>query len=245
MTDSAGYSDIIFGLFWLLGFQFSPRLAELGETRFWRIDPKANYGALNGLARHRVKTVLIAQHWDDFLRVAGSLKMGTVRASELIRSLQRGGRASSLGRAIGELGRIPKTLHLLNFIADPNYRRHILNQLNRGEGRGRISRKVFHGQRGELRQRYREGQEDQLGALGLIVNALILWTTRYMDAALNHLRATGAEVRKEDLARLSPLSHKHFNMLGRYHFAVPEEVLRGELRPLRDSNDADEELLIA
>jgi hypothetical protein len=88
------------------------------------------------------------------------------------------------------------------------------------------SRKVFHGQRGGLRQRYREGQEDQLGALGLVVNALILWTTRYMDAALTHLRATGAEVRKEDLARLSPLCHKHFNMLGRYHFAVPEEVLR-------------------
>ena len=111
MTDSAGYSDIIFGLFWLLGFQFSPRLAELGDTRFWRMDLQANYGALNGLARHRVKTVLIAQHWDDFLRVAGSLKMGTVRASDLIRSLQRGGRASTLGRAIGELGRLPKTLH--------------------------------------------------------------------------------------------------------------------------------------
>jgi hypothetical protein len=60
-----------------------------------------------------------------------------------------------------------------------------------------------------------------------------------MDAALNHLRVTGTEVRKEDLARLSPLSHKHFNMLGRYHFAVPEDVLRGELRPLRDLNDAD------
>ena len=44
------------------------------------------------------------------------------------------------------------------------------------------------------------------------------------------LHATGADVKKEDLARLSPLSHKHFNMLGRYHFAVPEEVLRGELR---------------
>jgi TnpA family transposase len=80
------------------------------------------------------------------------------------------------------------------FTCSVRHRRHILNQLNRGEGRGRISRKVFHGQRGELRQRYREGQEDQLGALGLVVNALILWTTRYMDAALNHLRATGAEV---------------------------------------------------
>jgi TnpA family transposase len=88
------------------------RIAALGERP-------------NGLARHRVKPALIVQHWDDLLRVAGSLKMGTVRASELIRSLQRGGRASTLGRAIGELGRIPKTLHLLNFIADQNYRRHM------------------------------------------------------------------------------------------------------------------------
>jgi TnpA family transposase len=70
MTDSAGYSDIVFGLFWLLGFQFSPRLAELREARFWRIDPKANYGVLNGLARNRVKIALITQHWDDLLRMA-------------------------------------------------------------------------------------------------------------------------------------------------------------------------------
>ena len=84
-----------------------------------------------------------------------------------------------------------------------------------------------------------------MGALGLVVNALILWTTRYMDAALNQLRATGAEVRKEDLARLSPLSHKHFNMLARYHFAVPEEILRGALRPLRVPEAADEELQVA
>jgi Tn3 transposase DDE domain len=90
--------------------------------------------------RSVVKTLPPFQHWDDLLRIAGSLKMGAVRASELIRSLQRGGRGSTLGRAIGELGRIPKTLQLLNFIADSNYRRHILNQLNRGEGRGRLAR---------------------------------------------------------------------------------------------------------
>ena len=77
-----------------------------------------------------------------------------------------------------------------------------------------------------------------MSALGLVVNALILWTIRYMDAALNHLWATGADVKKEDLARLSPLNNKHFNMLGRYHFTVPEEVLRGELRPLRLPEEA-------
>ena len=47
-----------------------------------------------------------------------------------------------------------------------------------------LSRNVFHGKRGELRQSYRHGQEDQLGALGLIVNVIVLWNTIYMDAAL-------------------------------------------------------------
>jgi TnpA family transposase len=47
MSDTAGYSDLVFGLFWLLGYQFSPRLADLGESRFWRMDPKADYGALS------------------------------------------------------------------------------------------------------------------------------------------------------------------------------------------------------
>jgi TnpA family transposase len=69
MTDTEGYSDIVFGLFLLLGYQFSPRLADIGESRFWRIDPKADYGPLNGLARQRVKIALISQHWEDLLRV--------------------------------------------------------------------------------------------------------------------------------------------------------------------------------
>ncbi len=88
MSDTAGYSDLVFGLFWLLGYQFSPRLADFGESRFWRIDPKADYGTLDGLARQRINIPRIERNWDDLLRVAGSLKMGTVSASELIRGLQ-------------------------------------------------------------------------------------------------------------------------------------------------------------
>ncbi len=123
MADTAGYSDIVFGLFWLLGYQFSPRLADLGDSRFWRLDPRANYGALDGVARHRVNADLIAAHWEDLLRVAGSLQLGTVSASELLRALGAGGRPTGLARAIGELGRLPKTLHLLAFIDDETYRR--------------------------------------------------------------------------------------------------------------------------
>lgn len=237
MTDTAGYSDLVFGLFWLLGFQFSPRLADAGDARFWRLDPQADYGVLDGLARQRVKTALIEQQWDDMLRCAGSLKLGHISAAEIVPVLQRGGRPSALGKAIRELGRVAKTLYLLHYVDDEAYRRRILTQLNRGEGRHSLARAVCYGRKGEIRQRYREGQEDQLNALGLVVNALILWNTFYMDRALNHLRAQGREVLPEDKARLWPLGHEHLNVLGQYHFELDESLRGGGVRPLRDPKE--------
>ena len=127
------------------------------------MDPLADYGPLNGLARSRVNTRLLADNWEDLLRVAGSLATGAVRASDILRVLQGGGRPTTLGRAIAEYGRIAKTLHLLAFVdADESYRRQVGAQLSLQESRHRLARKVFHGQRGELRQRYREGQEAPL-----------------------------------------------------------------------------------
>src|SRR5258707_7332150 len=67
MTDTGAYTDVVFGLFWLLGYRFSPRIADIGGARYWRMDPSADYGCLNGIARHRINTKLIAEHWDDLL----------------------------------------------------------------------------------------------------------------------------------------------------------------------------------
>lgn len=157
MTDTGAYTDTMFGIFHLLGYQFSPRLADIGGSRFWRADQKADYGALNALAAQRINTERIAEHWDDLLRLAGSLKLGTVQASGLIRTLQTKDRPTRLVRALEEVGRLVKTLYLLRYIEDEPYRRRILVQLNRGEGRHQLARVVFHGKRGELQQRYREG----------------------------------------------------------------------------------------
>jgi TnpA family transposase len=113
---------------------------------------------------------------------------GRVPATGIMRTLQVGDRPTRLAQALAEFGRIDKTLHTLTFIDDEPMRRGTLTQLNRGEGRHSLARAVFHGKRGELRQRYREGQEDQLGALGLVVNVIVLWNTLYMEAALTQLR---------------------------------------------------------
>jgi hypothetical protein len=96
----------------------------------------------------------------------------------------------------------------------------------------------IHGKRGELYQRYREGQEDQLSALGLVVNMIVLWNTIYMNTVLVQLRIEGYDVKSEGEARLSPFGHDHINMLGQYSFAVPDAVVRGELRPLRTANES-------
>jgi hypothetical protein len=70
-----------------------------------------------------------------------------------------------------------------------------------------------------------------------VLNVIVLWNTIYIDAALAQLRKEGFLVRDEDVARLSPLGFGHINMLGRYSFAVPDAVRRGELRPLRGPGD--------
>ncbi len=99
---------------------------------------------------------------------------------------------------------------------------------------------MFHGQRGELRQRYRESQENQLGALGLVVNVIVLWNTLYMESVLQYLRQQGMDIRPEDMERLSPLGHIHIQMLGRFFFDLPESVQLGAMRFLRIASDFDE-----
>jgi hypothetical protein len=204
------------------------------------LEIHAKTGFMDEFTHLNESFALIEQNWDDMLRVAGSLKLGTVSATEIMRALHRGQNPSTLAKAIGELGRITKTLYLLNYVDDQTYRRRILTQLNRGEGRHSLARAVFHGRRGEVRQRYREGQEEQLGALGLVINVLVLWNTYYMDAALNQLLCEGWEIADEDKARLSPLSHSHFNMLGRYQFSLPDDLKDGGMRPLRDTELRDD-----
>jgi hypothetical protein len=80
--------------------------------------------------------------------------------------------------------------------------------------------------------------EDQIGALGLVLNALVLFNTRYMDAAVTQLREDGFEVRDEDVARLPPFVRHHINMLGRCSFQLPD--LPGGLRPLRAPDATDD-----
>jgi TnpA family transposase len=236
MTDTAAYSDAVFGLFWLLGYQFSPRLADIGGARLWRIDPAADYGAFNGLAIGKINLPLIVQNWPDLIRLAGSLKLGHLRAAGVMRTLQVKDKPTTLARALTELGRIVKTLHILHYVDDKAFRRRILIQLNRQESRHSLGRKLCIGERGEIKNPLRQGQEEDLGVFGLVLNIIAHWNAVYMEEIVRQLTNEGIAVEAADQARLSPILWRHINFLGRYDFSLPDEVANGSLRPLRNPN---------
>ncbi|TDD55006.1 Tn3 family transposase [Nonomuraea terrae] len=233
-TDQASDSDMVFGIFSMLGYRFAPRFADLGDQRFWRAElpdsSTGDYGVLEAIARNKLNTKKVITQWPDMLRVAGSLVTNQVRAYDLLRMFARQGSPTPLGQAFAEYGRIDKTMHLLSMLdpMDSSYRRSLGKQLSVQESRHRLARKICHSNAGRIRQAYREGQEDQLAALGLVVNAVVLWNSRYLSAIVDQLRAQGVPVKDEDVARLSPLGHAHLNCLGRYAIAssAPDKGLR-------------------
>lgn len=81
VTDTASYSDIVFGLLTLAGFAYAPQLADLPDQKMWRIDRAADYGAFQDAARGQVDLARIERHWEDILRIIGSIHTGAVRAT--------------------------------------------------------------------------------------------------------------------------------------------------------------------
>jgi TnpA family transposase len=238
MTDTAAYSDVVFGLFWLLGYQFSPRLADLGDARLWRIDRKADYGPFKSVSKGTINLPLIRENWPDAIRLAGSLKLGHLKAASIMRTLQVRDKPTTLARALSEIGWIAKTIHIRHYIDDAAFRRRILTQLNHTELRHRLGRRIHHGERGEIRSPLQQGQEEQLGTLGFALNAVVHWNAIYIQEAIHQVRSDGMDVSNDDIAHLSPLIWRHLNFLGRYDFSLPDTVMNGGLRPLRNPTSA-------
>jgi len=237
MTDTAGYSDLVFGLFGLLGFQFSPRIANSQGTKLWRIDSTADYQVLNGVSQNRINLRLIEEHWEDILRVAGSLKSGKVNATELTQALQREGHPTALGKAITEYGKVYKTKHQLRYLSDEIYARQILEQLNKGEARHALCRNIFYGRKGKLYQTYFDGMEEQLNALSLVTNAIIYWNTVYLEKIVTQMQSEGFDCSDDMIGKLSPLMFEHINFVGKYTFQYNEALENGHLRPLDEADE--------
>ena len=164
VSDTGSYSDMVFGLLKLLGVDYRPELAGLPDQKLWRVNPSADYGPLNTAARGKIDLAKVRRHWPDICRIAASVHSGAISASDVMRMLQHGGNPTQLGDAVAHFGRIFKTLHVLSYADREGCRRDIKRIRNLQEERHGLAKHVFHGRKGELREAYHAGMEDQLGA---------------------------------------------------------------------------------
>jgi TnpA family transposase len=193
----------------------------------------SSYPSLNFTAHFN--PAYVRQHWDDLLRVAGSLKTGWVSASLLLSKLQAYPRQHHLTHLLQEYGRLVKTAFTCATCtrrpcagaSTPN------SQLNKGEQLHALRSWLWFRGDGVLRHKQEEAQQQVVRCLNVVTNIVVVWNTVYAQLALQRQQAVGPPVLPEHLAQLSPARFAHLNRLGRYAFHLPADVLVNGLRPLR------------
>jgi TnpA family transposase len=231
-TDTAGAIDHVFGLCHLAGFRFAPRIRDLADRRLYVLDSRAAYAALTPMIGGAIDFRLIGENWDETLRLAASIKAGTVAPSALMRRLAAYPKQNALAKTLREIGRLERTLFTLDWISDPALRRRANAGLNKGEARNALARAVFFHRLGEIRDRTFENQKYRASGLNLAVAAVILWNTVYLGRAVAELHARGEAVGDDLLSHVAPLGWEHITFNGDYIW--PTEPLEYSFRPLRD-----------
>jgi len=139
-TDTAGFTDHVFALMHLLGYRFGPRIRNLADTRLYSMEKSSTYATLAPLIGGAVNRKQITGHWDEILRLATSIKHGSVTASLMLRKLGAYPRQNGLAVALRELGKIERTLFLLQYMSSVELRRRIHVGLNKGEAKNALAR---------------------------------------------------------------------------------------------------------
>ncbi len=207
-----GVSDHVFALCHLLGFQFAPRIPNLSARRLYLFDGPKPGPDIAPLVAGKIDEHLIAAHWDDVIRLAVSIRTGVVSASTMLERLGSYPRANGLALALREIGRVERTLFTLDWIENPEERRHATRELNKGEAENALHRAIFFHRTGRLRDHGIQAQSHRASALNLVAGAIVLWNTTYLEAATRHLHQQGRPIGPDMLQHLSPLGWQHINL---------------------------------
>ena len=232
-TDTSGFTDHVFALMHLLGFRFAPRIRDLADKRLFVPGKPASYPALAVLIGDTINTKPIRTHWDEILRLATSIRRGTVTASLMLKKLGSYPRQNGLAVALRELGRIERSLFALEWLQSVELRRRVQAGLNKGEARNAMARAVFFNRLGEMRDKSFENQRYRASGLNLMTAAIVLWNTVYLERAVQALRDHGEAVDDALLPHLSPLGWEHINLTGDYVWRQARKTERSKFRPLR------------
>ena len=174
-TDTGGVSDHVFALFHLLGMSFAPRLRDFPDRRLACFGPPKKWGTLFPNMGRPINEEVIRQHWNDIMRLAASIRNKSLKPSAILRKLGAYRQQNRLYLALGEIGRIERTLFMLDWIENADLRMECQAGLNKGESRHSLARAVFAHSQGRIRDRSEAAQQKRAMALNLVIAAIVFW----------------------------------------------------------------------
>ena len=219
-TDTHGFTYHVFALCYLLGFSFQPRLKDLASQQLFKIDKHMCCGELDTLFSDTIDVDLIREQWDNLVKVSASLKNRLAPAHVIIGKLARRVSTDRTAKALIELGKLVKTIFILRYISDLEFRHCIQLQLNRGEHRHYLAQHIFFADQGLFKTNDYEDIMNKSSCLSFVSNAILFWNTLKIEEIVNQLTREGYPVSSEDLARISPLMFKHIIVHGIYQFTI-------------------------
>ena len=215
-ADTQGQSAPIFGLAHLLGIKLMPRIRNWQDLHFYRPGKESHYPHIDTLFTATVDWDLIETLLPDMLRVAVSVKAGRIRPSAILRRLSTYSRKNKLYFAFRELGRVIRTIFLLNYLSSLELRHVIQAATNKSELFNKYAQWVAFGESGLVAEGVRDEQRKLIKYNHLAANLLIFHTLVSMTRGLENLTAEGVIFTDAALAGLSPYQTEHINRFGNY-----------------------------
>ena len=200
----------------LLGFYFMPRIRDLKDQQLYRVDRGVDYGVFAPLLTKTADLTIVEEQWDEMLRVALSLKQRTAPAHVIVQRLTNSFPSDRLSKAFTNLGRIIKTQYILRYLTDRDLRQTVQLQLNKGEYRHKLPRRIFFADQGEFTTGDYEEIMNKASCLSLVSNAILYWNTLKITEIVDDLRAQGEDIDKDTLAHISLLPFRHVVPNGMY-----------------------------
>lgn len=215
-SDTQGQSAAIFGLAYLLGIKLMPRIRNWKDLKLYRPTKESRYKHIDELVSDNADWDLIETLLPDMLRVAMSIKAGLITSSTILRKLGTYSRKNRLYLAFRELGRVVRTVFLLQYVSDVELRRTIQSATNKSEAFNKFVQWVFFGGNGIIAENIREEQRKIIKYNHLVANLLIFHNVVSMTNVINELAKEGYKISHEVLAALSPYQTEHINRFGNY-----------------------------
>lgn len=217
-ADTGGFTDHVFAVTSLLGYQFVPRIRDLSSKRLYAFNPATAPKAVKGLIGGKIRENPIIANWPDVLRSVATMTVGKIQPSQLLRKFASYPRQHDLAVALREIGRIERTLFIINWILDIDMQRRAQIGLNKGESHHALKNALRIGRQGEIRDRTSEGQHYRMAGLNLLAAIIIYWNSIHLGKAINQRKLSGLNCEPELLTHISPLGWAHILLTGEYRW---------------------------